>query len=138
MGLGRFENVTLEEARRKASCLYQKIKDDPAYDPIADRHHEQVTARLEQNTTRTFSQCTEEFIALKKCEWSNPKHAQQWENTLKTYAFPVIGSLPLKSITTEHVKQLLKPIWHKKTETATRVRNRIDKVLNYSLANKIP
>jgi len=136
MGLGRLENLTLEEARRKASSLYQQIKDTPGYDPIAERQQEQVKSRLELNAVKTFSVCAEEFIDLKRCEWTNPKHAQQWANTLKTYAYPVIGDIALKNITTEHIKQLLKPIWQTKTETATRVRNRIEQVLNYSLANK--
>ena len=136
MGLGRIENITLESARRKASELYQNVKDNPVYDPIAERKSEQIIAKLIVNTDKTFIDCATEFIDLKKCEWTNAKHAQQWANTLTTYAYPAIGKLPVKSITTEHIKSLLKPIWQTKTETATRVRNRIEQILNYALANK--
>ena len=136
MGLGRVENITLDQARRKVSELYQQIKDNPSYDPIAERKQEQATAKLIINADKTFTDCATEFIDLKKCEWTNAKHAQQWTNTLTTYAYPTIGLLPVKSITTEHIKLLLKPIWHIKTETATRVRNRIEQILNYALANK--
>lgn len=136
MGLGRTENLTLEQARKKASDFYQQKKDIPSFDPIAERKQQQINSRLEQNRAKTFADCAEEFISLKKCEWTNPKHAQQWTNTLKTYAYPTIGSMPLKSISTEHIRKLLMPIWTTKTETATRVCNRIKQVLDYSLAHK--
>ena len=136
MGLGRVENLTLEQARLKASELYQQRKENPNFDPIEEREQKQREARLEENKAKVFSECAEAFIESKKYEWTNPKHAQQWSNTLKTYAYPTIGNIPLKNITTEHIKQLLQPIWHTKIETATRVCNRIKQVLDYSLANK--
>lgn len=136
MGLGRLENLTLDDARKEASNLYQEIKENPLYDPIAEKQQKKIESRLEKNADKTFSESAEEFIELKQCEWTNPKHTQQWTNTLKTYAYPFIGDIPLKDITAEHIKQLLKPIWQTKTETATRVRNRINQVLDYSLANK--
>ena len=90
MGLGRVENITLDQARRKSSELYQQVKDSPSYDPIAERQHEQATAKLNINADKIFIDCAAEFIDFKKCEWTNAKHAQQWTNTLSTYAYPCI------------------------------------------------
>ncbi len=136
MGLGRIENVTLQEARKKASQLYQEIKDNPGFDPITEHKQKKIAAQLQQNNAKTFSECAKEFIELKKCEWTSAKHARQWTSTLKTYAYPTIGNMVIQDITSEHIKQLLKPIWLTKTVTAERVLNRIKQVLNYSLANK--
>jgi len=70
------------------------------------------------------------LIENKKPSWTNPKHVQQWENTLATYAYPVIGALPVADVGAEHIIEILKPIWSKKSETASRVRMRIENVLN--------
>ena len=136
MGLGRIENLSLSDARKKASILFQQKRDNPAFDPINERQKEQVQSRLIINKDKTFVECMDEFIAIKCTEWTNKKHAQQWTNSLTTYALPFVGKLPVKTISTEHIKQLLKPIWHTKTETATRVRNRIEQILDFALANQ--
>jgi len=81
---------------------------------------------------RTFDECSEAFIEDKRAEWSNAKHADQWTNTLATYASPVMGSLIVRDVGLPHVLDVLKPIWTTKTETATRLRARIEAVLDWA------
>jgi integrase len=80
----------------------------------------------------TFAEAAERFIAGNEPAWRNSKHRQQVRNTLATYAAPMIGSLPVKDITTAHLMQIREPIWNAKPETATRVRGRIESVLNFA------
>ena len=84
----------------------------------------------------TFKECAEQYIEANKPSWSNPKHAAQWSATLKTYAFPVIGDQPVSKISnsagTDLVMKVLEPIWYEKTETASRVRGRIETILDWA------
>jgi integrase len=80
----------------------------------------------------TFDQCAEAYILAHKASWKNAKHADQWTNTLKTYASPVFGSLPVAEIDTGLVVKCLAPIWESKTETASRLRGRIESVLGWA------
>ena len=80
----------------------------------------------------TFRQCAEAFIEARKGGWKNAKHAQQWTNTLETYAMPIIGNLPVQAIDVALVDKVLSPIWQAKTETAGRVRGRIESVLDWA------
>lgn len=134
MGLGSVLAVSLEEARSKArecrSLLDQKI------DPIAARDDAERARQLEEARTRTFDQCAEAYIESHKAGWKSAKHAQQWENTLKTYASPVFGSLPVQDVDEALVMTVIEPLWRTKTETATRVRNRIELVLDWARARK--
>jgi len=96
-----------------------------------------VKYNAEKNLEKmTFKVCAEAYIESMQAEWSNAKHIQQWTNTLTTYAFPYIGNMPIKDIEIEHVRQVLDPIWLTKTETASRVRQRIESVISYSIAHK--
>ena len=126
IGLGSFPNVSLADARDKARKVREAARDgrDPrmALKPQGVAHRGAVT----------FRQAAHEFIDIKSPEWRNDKHAQQWSNTLATYAFPVIGDVPVAGISLEHVEQILRPIWLTKTETASRVRSRIENVLSYA------
>lgn len=79
-----------------------------------------------------FRKAAEQYVAAHKAGWRNPKHQQQWESTLATYAYPILGSLPVDAVTTDHVVQVLKPIWQEKTETASRLRGRIETILDYA------
>ena len=80
----------------------------------------------------TFELAAQQYIETKKHGWKNAKHAQQWTNTLTTYAYPVIGKCPCSEIMTEHVLDILKPIWKTKNETATRVRGRIESIMDWA------
>jgi integrase len=135
MGLGPFPAVSLARAREEAAKLRGLIRD--GIDPIEWKRQEKSLARRAKSERLTFGQAAERCIATRQHEWRNAKHRAQWTATLKTYAFPTLGSLPVDVITTEHVLQVLEPIWTTKTETATRVRQRIETVLDWAKARKL-
>ena len=128
MGLGGFPDVTLAMAREKARTARELV--DQGVDPILQRQRAKSLLRAQQAASKTFSQCAREYIETKAPEWSNPKHEQQWTNTLETYAFPTLGSLLVSDVGVPQVLAVLKPIWQ--TETATRVRGRIEGVLDWA------
>jgi integrase len=103
-------------------------------DPISARQTERGAARLAAAGSMTFRACTEAYIEAHRSGWRNAKHAQQWRNTLQTYAFPIIGELPVQEVGTASVMQILKPLWNTKTETASRLRGRIEAVLDWATA----
>ena len=98
-------------------------------DPIEERKTSRTSA-VASRPEMTFRSCAEGLIAAKAHGWRNDKHRQQWQNTLATYAYPVIGDMAVRDITVEHVVEVLQPIWTTKTETATRLRSRIEAVLS--------
>jgi integrase len=132
MGLGGFPSVTLADAREKARAYRAKAQDGS--DPIAERLAAVSQAAALRSASRTFSAVSEEYIAKHEASWRNAKHAAQWTATLKQYVFPVFGDLVVRDISTAHVIQALEPIWVTKTETAKRVRSRIELVLDYAAA----
>ncbi len=139
MGLGGLANVSAKEARIMASearaLVFEKI------DPIDSRKEKQRQATEEDARLAakkvTFKELALEFIENKRPGWKNAKHAAQWANTLATYVFPIFGNLAVGDINTDHVLQVLNPIFHTKTETASRVRNRIEMVLDYAKFKKL-
>ncbi|TSE34142.1 tyrosine-type recombinase/integrase [Tepidimonas taiwanensis] len=124
IGLGPLHSRTLAQARKLAEAMRAAVADgkDPA----------QLLPRTEAEKRRTFADCAEELIEAKRPGWRNPKHAQQWANTLRDYAFPVIGHKAPADITLADIKAILVPLWAEKTETATRLRQRIEAVLDYA------
>ncbi len=135
MGLGDFDLVSLKDARKKRDAAYGLVVD--GVDPIADRRARKVAQVAETAKALTFKQCAEGYIAAHKAGWKSAKHAGQWEATLETYAYPVIGNLPVQLIETAHVIKIIEPIWKDKTETASRVRGRIEKILDRAKALKL-
>jgi len=129
-GLGPLHAVTLAQARILAADARRLLLD--GHDPIAARHAARAAARLANVHTMTFDQCAEAYIAAHKSGWKNPKHAGQWSATLKTYASPVFGALPVAAIDTGLVVRVIEPLWTKKPETATRLRGRIESILDWS------
>jgi integrase len=123
MGLGSASVVTLARARELASAARDTVS--RGLDPIETRG-------LHSERSKTFSECSALFIEDNKSGWSNAKHADQWANTLKTYADPVIGRMAVADIATTHIIKILNPIWTTKTETASRVRSRIEAVLDWA------
>ena len=130
MGLGGYPDVPLALAREKARVA--RLVVEQGIDPILQRQQAKSALAAAQASEKTFERCAREYIAAKSAGWSNPKHAQQWINTLETYAFPTLGPLLVGHIKTANVEAALKPIWTTKTETATRVRGRIEAVLGYA------
>lgn len=132
LGLGAYPDVSLAQAREAARAARQQIRD--GVDPAAEREAARRALIAEQNKRITFDQCAAAVVKVKQAEASNPKHAAQWENTLATYASPVLGKLAVDDIELAHVIQALEPHWHTKTETMTRVRQRIEAVLSWAIA----
>lgn len=132
MGLGQFPGVTLAQARDKARQARGLI--EQGHDPILERERAQSKLKAEQASAITFESAAHAFMDAKSAEWSNPKHAAQWTATLKTYAYPVIGQLHVADVKQTHVLQILEPIWASKTETASRLRGRIENVLDWAKA----
>lgn len=135
MGLGDFELVSLKDARKKRDAAYGLVVD--GIDPIDERAARKAAQAAETAKALTFKECAEGYIAAHRSSWKSDKHAGQWGATLETYAYPVIGSLPVQMIETAHVMKILQPIWETKTETASRVRGRIEKVLDRAKALKL-
>lgn len=132
MGLGDFELVSLKKAREKRNTAYALVKD--GIDPIDERAARLASQAAEKAKALTFKECAESYIEAHKAGWKNAKHAAQWTSTLATYAYPVIGKLQVQDIETAHIEKILRPIWNEKTETASRVRGRIEKVLDRAKA----
>jgi integrase len=135
MGLGDFELVSLKDARKKRDAAYALVVD--GIDPIDTRKARKVEQAAEQAKALTFKECAEGYIAAHKSGWKSDKHAAQWTATLETYAYPVIGNLPVQMVETAHVMKIIEPIWQTKTETASRVRGRIEKILDRAKALKL-
>src|SRR6266550_9183802 len=130
MGLGDFERVPLKEARKKAQAAHSLVVD--GVDPIAARNAVRAAQAVERAKFITFKECAEEYIADHEKSWKSDKHAAQWSATLVTYAYPVIGHLAVADIDLALVLKVIKPIWNTKTETANRVRGRIENVLDWA------
>jgi integrase len=137
MGLGSQYSVTLAEARKQAALLREQVKHPTSpNDPLAARQETRLAQKLTKRKSMTFKACAEAYIEAHRAEWKNPKHAQQWENTIATYAYPVFGDLPVAAVDDALVLKVLMPIWESKTETATRLRGRIESVLHWATFSK--
>jgi integrase len=128
MGLGPFPDISLSDARGKAS-QHRKQRHE-GIDPLDAKAAQRQAQRISVAKGRTFRECAVEFIEKNRAGWRNAKHRQQWENTLATYVYPTLGELPVSAIDCGLVVQVLDPIWVEKPETATRVRGRIEAVLD--------
>lgn len=130
MGLGGYPAVPLALAREKAREARATI--EKGVDPIAQRAAARSTLAASRGAEITFEDAARQFIRAKEVEWKNAKHGQQWTNTLETYTFPVVGKLACADVALPHVLKILEPIWTTKTETATRLRGRIESVLDWA------
>ena len=132
MGLGPAHTITLAEARDRArEC--RKLRLD-GIDPIEARRAERAQAKLDAAKAVTFAECADAYITAHKAGWRNPKHAAQWPATLATYVNPTFGERPVQAIDTALVTRVMEPIWTKKPETASRVRGRIESILDWATA----
>jgi hypothetical protein len=134
MGLGSLSLFTLKEARDRARKFRQLLAD--GIDPIDTKREQRAKAIIEQGKSKTFKQYAEAYIASHSAAWRSARHASQWPTTLRTYADPVIGDLPVAAIDLPHILRVLEPIWTKKTRTASRTRQRIEAVLDWAAARK--
>lgn len=130
MGLGSANTFGLAEARERAKAARQLLAD--GIDPIEHRNTERAQHRSKAASVRTFDWCAAAYIEAHEAGWKNVKHAGQWRATLATYAAPIVGSMAVSAVATEHVMRVLTPIWTSKPETASRLRGRIELVLDWA------
>ena len=132
IGLGPYPDVSLDRAR----SIVQENRSAVAQgrDPLAEKRLEREAIRNPAPSIPTFSEAASRVIELRRPTWSNPKHAAQWRSTLQTYAFPLIGNKPVDAITSADVLGILSPIWTGKPETASRVRQRMETVMDWAVA----
>lgn len=134
IGLGGFPTVTLAGAREAARAAREKIA--AGIDPVEAKREAKNALMLAQAGAKTFEQCAADFLAAKEGGWRNSKHRAQWASTLETYAYPVLSKLQVRDIEVSHVLKVLEPIWATKTETASRLRGRIESILNFATVRK--
>lgn len=134
IGLGAYPAVGLAEARDKAREMHAGLRE--GRHPVAPRTQQRMILAAQAASEKTFRWCVDEFLRAKASEWSNPKHRQQWENTLETYVMPHLGKLNVSLIDLPHVLACLEPIWGEKNETASRLRGRIESVLDWATVRK--
>lgn len=130
MGLGALHAVSLAEARGKAADGRKLLA--AGMNPLDAKKDEQVQARLAIAKGTTFEACAKAYIEAHKAGWRQERHAKQWDQALAKHAYPVIGKLPVQAIDTALVVKVLEPIWQKKTETAKRLRGRIESILDWA------
>lgn len=136
MGLGSYPDVSLAEAREKAADARKLTRQN--IDPLAEKRQATSIIRASIAKAMSFDKASEQFIDAHKAGWKNAKHVDQWRNTLATYASPIIGNLDVSLIETAHIMRILEKnnFWNEKTETAHRVRGRIESVLDWATARK--
>ncbi|HJN52965.1 MAG: integrase arm-type DNA-binding domain-containing protein [Pseudomonadales bacterium] len=130
MGLGALHTISLADARAAAAqCRLLKHK---GIDPKTHRDESLRQAQLRDHQSITFETCAIEYIESHQAAWRNAKHANQWRSTISTYALPKFGNLPVQQVDTEEVLGCLQSIWQEKAETATRLRGRIEAILDWA------
>ena len=142
MGLGSAATFDLDQARKRAKEAREKLADK--IDPLMARRAERAALALAAATSKTFKECAEEYITANRDGWRNPKHGAQWTATLATYAYPIIGKLPVADINTGLVLKVLEQpveaergypagtLWSARRETASRLRGRIESILGWA------
>lgn len=136
LGAAGAGGLSLAGARDEAAVLRFKVRS--GIDPLLEREREAAEAAAARQAARvagtTFRDIAAGYIAANEASWRNAKHRQQWRSTLASYVYPVIGELPVAEVGTEHVLKILEPIWQDKPETASRIRGRIETVLDSARA----
>jgi integrase len=131
-GLGSFPTVTLGSARERARAMLDQLF--AGIDPIVTKKKAKSDLAAQRAKAVTFKALAEQYISQHEAGWKNSKHSAQWSATLQTYAFPVCANMVVGDITTPIVLKILEPIWVTKSETASRLRGRIEAVLDYATA----
>lgn len=130
MGLGSLEKVSLATARDLADVA--KAQAGRGIDPIEQRKKDRADAALEAARGITFRQAAEAYVKAHSSSWRNDKHRAQWTATLETYAYPILGALPVAKVDVGLVLRVLEPIWTEKRETASRLRGRLETILDWA------
>ena len=132
MGLGGYPTVSLAQARQKARTA--RSDTHMGLDPVAQRKDARIARQALKATQKTFSDCAKAYIDAHSDGWRNAKHRAQWPATFETYVYPTMGAIMVSEVTQTHVMAVLNPIWKTKTQTATRLRGRIEQVLAWATA----
>jgi hypothetical protein len=132
MGLGHVNEVSLAEARNKADAARKLLRE--GIDPREQRDAMHTAAVAAKARAHTFCDAVRHYIAAQEVGWHNAIHRHNWRASLATYVEPVIGTLPVEAIDTDLVLKVPESIWRTKTETASRIRGRIEMVLSYAIA----
>jgi integrase len=135
LGLGSAHAVPLKRARELAAEARQLRAE--GVDPVERRRSDRLAARIANTKGTTFAQCCAQYLIAHETGWRNAKHRQQWRNTLATYVLPLLGPLPVQSIDRALVLRVLEPIWNEKPETASRVRGRIEAIIDWATAREL-
>jgi len=130
VGLGGYPSTSLQKAREKAQVM--RDARTGGVDPVTAKKENVRQQKLQLAKAKSFETCALEFIEFSRPAWKNVKHGQQWTNTLTQYAFPVIGRNAINDIDTDEIVRILAPIWQTKKETATRLRGRIESILDWA------
>ncbi|WP_064024592.1 tyrosine-type recombinase/integrase [Methylomonas koyamae] len=134
IGLGSFTDVPLSVAREKAAEQRQILK--AGLNPLHEKRKLRNEQKLKAAKAMSFADCARAYVEANRSGWSNSKHAQQWSNTLEQYAFPIFGDSPVAEVDTALVSKCLQQIWNSKNETASRLRGRIESVLDWATVHQ--
>lgn len=132
LGLGSFPEIMPKQAREMAQEA--RVLINKGINPVEQKRNSKEALMSKR---KTFGEFASECISNKQAEWSNDKHINQWINTIKTYAFPFIENKPINEVDTEDILKILTPIWSSKTETASRLRGRLEWILSAATALKL-
>src|SRR5215469_780198 len=132
MGLGPLHTISLAKAREKAREAREQLLD--GVDPVEKRRAERTAKTVEKVKLMTFRECAEAYVRAHEAGWRSAKHGRQWWTTLETYVHPEFGKLPVAAVDVGLVMKVLEPMWREKPETASRVRGRIEAVLDLATA----
>src|SRR5262249_51482096 len=134
MGLGSADDLKLVDAREKARKL--RLLRQDGIDPISHRAIERAQRAAEQIKAKTFQQCAEGLIADNKASWTNERSKTEFERSLKDYVSPSLGLLPVNTIETAHILEIIKPLWSRVPTTALRTLNRIESILDWATVHQ--
>lgn len=130
IGLGPFPATPFQVAKEEALNKHYEVRNGK--NPIDERKKAQVALKVEEASFITFREAAEQYISKHKHGWKNETHAKQWPSSLEKHAYPIIGNLNTKDIALDHILKIIEPIWITRTETASRVRSRIEAILDWA------
>lgn len=133
VGLGSYPEISLANAKERARAIKEQAKS--GVDPIRQKAQQKAVVRQELARAKTFKDCAEAYMTTHAGDYRNAKHAKQWASTIRNDAYPIIGNIVVQDLSLDDILAVLKPIWDVKTETAKRLRGRIEKVIDFAISS---